>query len=147
MAQGRQLGGRPHGASHEARLVCGGVGSGHFACQLCGPLVEGKGLIGDVIFSQHQRGGSEGVGFDHIAARLQKLAMNCLHRIGAGENQIFIAALKGGAAEIIRAQIHLLQRGACGTVKYQHRPLRPMEALKKADSLNQLGCYCCSHVV
>ena len=146
MAQGRQLRGRPHGASHEARLLWGGVGSGHLAGQLCRPLVEGKGLVGDVVFSQHQRGGPEGVGFDHIAARLQKLAMHCLHSIGAGENQIFIAALKGSAAEIIGAQIHLLQRGACGTVEHQHRPLRPMEALKKADSLNQLGGYCRSHV-
>ena len=146
MAEGRQLGGWPHGASHETRLVWGGVGSGNFTGQLCCPLVEGKGLVGDVVFSQHQRGGPEGVGFDHIAARLQKLAMHCLHRIGAGENQIFIAALKGGAAEIIGAQIHLLQRGTCGTVEHQHWPLGPMQALKKADSLNQLGCYCRSHV-
>ena len=72
--------------------------------------------------------------------------MHCLNSIGAGENQIFIAALKGSAAEIIGAQIHLLQRGACGTVENQHRPPRTMQALKKADSRNQLGCYCLNHV-
>ena len=52
-----------------------------------------------------------------------------LHRIRSRENQIFIATFQGRTAEIRSGEVHLLQRGAGGAVKHQHRPIGAMQPL------------------
>ena len=144
--QGRQLGGGPHRAGYKAGLLGGGVGIRHLAGQFGSALVEGKGLIGDVVFRQHQGGGSEGVGLDHIGTHLQKLAMHGLHRIRAGEHQDFVAALQRWTAEVVGAQVHLLQRGAGGTVEHEHGPLGRVQPLQKTHPLSHPGCHRRAHL-
>jgi len=133
--EGGQLGGGAHRAGHEAGFLRGAVGIGHLAGQFGGALVDREGLILQVVFRQHGGGGPKGVGFDHIAAHLQELPVHRLHRIGAGEHQVFVAALQGRAAEILGAQIHLLQRGACGAVEHEHRMLRAVQTLEETNPL------------
>ena len=59
--------------------------------------------------------------------------MHRLHRIGPGDHQVFVAPLQGRTAEILSAQVHLLQRGAGGTVEHQHRSGRIVEAIQETD--------------
>ena len=136
MPERGQLGGGAHRAGHEAGLVRSGVGLRHLPRQLGGALVHGEGLILKVVLRQHDRSGTEGVGLDHIGTHLQELAVHRLHRIGAGEHQVLVTALQGRTAEILGRQVHLLQRGSSGAVEHQHRPLRAVQALKKADPLS-----------
>ena len=55
--------------------------------------------------------------------------MDGLHCIRPRKHQIFVAAFQGCAAKILSAEVHLLQRGAGGAVKHQHRPLGTMQPL------------------
>ena len=141
VAQRGQLGGWPHRSGHEARLIGGGKGISDLTGQLGGTLVDREGLILQVIFGQHNRGSPEGVGLDHIATHLQKLAVHSLHHIRPGEHQVFVAALQGQTAEIVGAQIHLLQRRARGPVKHQHRTLRAVQSLQKSHARLDGGAF------
>ena len=133
--QGGQLGGGPHRAGNKAGLLRGAVRVSHLARQFGGPFVDGKGLVLQVVFRQHRRGRPEGVGLDHIAAGIQELPVHRLHRIRAGEHQVFVAALQGRTAEIFGAEVHLLERGAGGPVEHQNRRPRAMQPLEKTDAL------------
>ena len=66
VAERGQLGGGTDRASHEAGLLRGAVLIGHRSGQFGGPLVEREGLVLEAVFGQHDRGGTEGVGLDHI---------------------------------------------------------------------------------
>ena len=133
VAERGQLGGGTDRAGHEAGLLRGAVLIGHRSGQFGGPLVEREGLVLEAVFGQHDRGGTEGVGLDYIGPDFQELAMHRLHRIGPGDHKVFVAALQDSAAEILGAQVHLLQRGAGGTVEHQHRPGRIVEAIQETD--------------
>ena len=59
--------------------------------------------------------------------------MHRLHRIRPGEHQVLVATLQSWAAEILGAQVHLLQRGAGGAIKHQNRPGRIVEPIQETD--------------
>ena len=135
VAKGWQLGGGSHRTRYKAGFLWRGVGIGHLASQFCGPLVDRKGLLLQVVLGEHGGCGPERIGFDHIATGFEKQSMDRLHRIRTGEHEVLVAPLKGGSAEILCRQIHLLQGGACGAVEHQNRLLRAMQAFQKADAL------------
>jgi len=133
--KGGQLGGGAHRTRHEARLVGGGVGIGHLPCQFGGAFVDREGLILKVVLRQHDRSRPEGVRLDHIAADVQELAVDRLHRVGPREHEVLVAALQGQAAEILGAEVHLLERGARGAIEHQHGVFGTMQALEETDPL------------
>ena len=57
--------------------------------------------------------------------------MHFLHRVGPGEHEVFVTAFQGRPAEVFRTQVHLLERGAGGAVKHQHRPINAVEPFEK----------------
>ena len=133
MAEGGQLRGGSDRAGHEAGLFRGAVAIGHVAGQFSGPLVERESLVLDAVFGQHDRGGAEGVGFDHIGPHLQELAMHGLHGVRPGDHQVLVATLQGRAAEILGAEIHQLQRRAGGAIEHEHRPGGFVKPIQKTD--------------
>ncbi len=120
VAEGGQFGGGSHGTGHEAWFLGGAVLIRHLPGEFRRLLVQGMGVILQAVFGQNDRGGTEGVGLDHIASRLQKLAMHRLNGIGPGDHQVLVATLQFQTAEVISRQIHLLQAGSGGPVEDEH---------------------------
>ena len=73
VSQRRQLGRRPH-RSRDKALASVEKARGNLACQLRGGEVDLVYLVLQVVFSQHDAGGAEGVGLHHVAAHASKYA-------------------------------------------------------------------------
>jgi hypothetical protein len=128
----------PNRAGNKTWLFRRGIGIRHLASQSGCPFIDRKSLILESVFGQHNGGGSKRVGFDHIASRLQKLAMHSLHGVRPGEHELLVAPFQGGPTEILGGQVEKLQRGAGGSVKNQHGLFRTVQPLQKADALGWL---------
>ena len=146
MAEGRELGGRPHGPRDKARLLRSAVFICDLTCQFRCTFVENESLILKVVFRQHHGRCTEGVGLDHITTSLQKLAMHSLNRVRTSDDEVFVATLENFTTEIRRREIHLLQRCTRGTVEHQHRPTGIVQTLEEARRFSDgLRLNCLHH--
>ena len=71
--------------------------------------------------------------------------MNRLDSIWACDHEILVAALKHLTAEIGCGQLHLLERGACGTVKDQNRTTGIVKSAQEAGGFGDGLCLDCLH--
>ena len=107
---------RPHGAGHPAGFVRRGDGVAGGAGDLRGPAVDLEDLVFQAVLGQHDVGGAEGVGLDDVGPRLQVGAVDLRDDIGPGQDQVFVAPLELGAAEIVGGEVALLELGPHGAV-------------------------------
>ena len=114
----------------------GAVAVCHLPGQFRGPLVDGEGLILQLVFGQHNGSGTEGIGFDHIAAHLQKLAMNFLHGLRTGEDQVFIATLQGGPPKSSAVRSICCSDVSGGAIEHQDWVVGAVEPIEKTNALH-----------
>ena len=89
------------------------------------------------VFGQDYRGAAERVRLDDVGARFQVAAMYVEHDVGPREDEVLVAAFQVRAAEILRRQVALLNRGARRAVKHE-------DAL--GQQLFQHLCCCRLHI-
>ncbi len=114
VAQRRQLGGGPHGAGHEARPAAGREIGGSFARQLHRGAIDLRDLVLQIVLAQHDAGGAEGVGLDHVAAGGKEAGVDVADDVRAAQHQQFVAAFL--APEVVRRRLAHLDVGAHGAV-------------------------------
>ena len=139
LAQAHELGAGADGAHHEPGALGGRVALG------CPPgdarSLKRQGILQprDLVLGEHDPGGPERVGFDHVGTRLEVPRVDRLDHIGAGEVEQFVAAVLrppckararvphiGGVAgrrsqhEVRLRQVGGLKLGAHRTVPDQH---------------------------
>jgi hypothetical protein len=72
------------------------------------------------VLGENDFGAAEAVGLDNIGARLVISAVHVCDDIGAREDKVFIAAFKGGSAEVCGGELTLLQHGSHGSVEHEN---------------------------
>ena len=77
------------------------------------------GPVGDPVLGEDQTEGPEGGGLHCVDAGGEVLAVHLADEIGAGEDEVLVAALEVGTAEIVGAEITALDPGAEGAVEDQ----------------------------
>ncbi len=135
---GDGLGGGAHRTRHEARPPRLGKGVGGLPRQRRRLLVQLQRPLRQAVFGQHQRRGAEAVGFDDVGAGCEIGAVNLRNHIRPGGDQVFVAALVGGAAEILGSQLPLLDQRPHGAVQHQNalrqRRLQRLPRLRHAPA-------------
>ncbi len=121
------LGGRAHGAAHEAQLpgLVGLTAGG--ARQLRRQAVELEGLVAEAVLVEHQRGGPESVGLDDVGPGLEVASVHQAHHVGPGAAEHLVAAFELLAAEVLGTQIGVLHRRARGPVEHENALLERLE--------------------
>ncbi len=76
--------------------------------------------VGQAVLGQHQRGPAEGIRLDHVRAGVEVLRVHPAHEIGAGQDQVLVAALELRAPEVLGSQVLALHPGARGPVEDQN---------------------------
>jgi hypothetical protein len=120
MAQRREFRGGSDGSCDEARFFRRAEAVGHAPRDSRGFEIELVGQVRDVVFGENDAGRTEGIGFDDIRPRFQKSTMHRFHGGGFGDDEILVAALEFGSAEILGRKILRLQVGTGGAVEYEH---------------------------
>ena len=72
-----------------------------------------------LIFGKHEGGAAEGVGLNDVGAGCEVGAMDIADDVGAGFDQVFVAAFERGAAEVGCRQIAVLEHSAHGPIEYE----------------------------
>ena len=106
------LGGRPHGARHEAGLVGHSGGIGQAPGQPGSFPVDVPGLVRQVVLRQHHRGCAEGVGLQDVGPGVKVALVNVGNYVRAGKYQVLVAPFVLRAAEVVRAQPSGLDGGS-----------------------------------
>ncbi len=100
---GGQLAGGADRAGHKAGLLGGGIFVGQAARQGGRRAVDLDHPLAQAVLAQGQPVGAEGIGLQHIHARLQEGAMHLRHRLGMADDQVIVTTVVALAAKIGRA--------------------------------------------
>ena len=84
----------------------GGVGS--CARDRAGEAIDFARVFGEPILGQHDRGAAEGVGLDDIGAGVEETVVQFADFVGARADQVLVASFELRAAEVGRAEMHVL---------------------------------------
>ena len=103
--------------------VAGGRGGlvGGLAGQAGRGQVDLLDAVLEAVLGQDDPEGPEGVGLDHVAADVEEGPVDGLHHVGPVQDHGLAAALEGGPAVVLGAQVGELQAGAHGAVE-DHDP-------------------------
>ena len=107
---------RTHGAGHPAGFFRCPYGVAGGAGDLRCPAVDFEDLLHQAVFGQHDVRGAEAVGLDDIGPGLQVGAVNVRDDVGAGQDQLLIAPLVLGPAEVVGGEVAFLELGSHGAV-------------------------------
>ncbi len=147
LAEGDELGSGAEGTGHEAATDLGGFGGlASRDCALDGGLADFGDEFGDIVFGEHDAGGSESVGFDNVATGIIVGAVNGGDDLGASEVEDFVAAIEGltvhaeggsgglgwprmsgGEGEVVEGQIGVLELGAHRAIPNQDTLFESMD--------------------
>ena len=127
MPERREPGAGADRADHEAGPVGGGEVGGHLLGDAGRGLVDVEGLVGDAVLGEHEAEGAEGGGLDRVDADLEVLGVHLRDEVGPGEHEVLVAALEGGAAEVVGAEVLVLDPGAEGAVEHEHALVERVE--------------------
>jgi hypothetical protein len=127
------LGGGTERAGGEARAGRSRELGRSLAGELGGNTVELARPLGQPILGEDDRGPAEGVALDDVGARRQVAAVDIQDHVRAGQDQMLVATLELGTAEVGSAELRRLDRRAHGAVEYED-PL-PQELLDEERSL------------
>ncbi len=112
VAERRELGAGADGADDPAGPVGRRVARGDLAGEGGGGAVQVAGDLGDVVLGQDDRERPEGGRLDRVDADGEELVVHLADEVGAGEDEVLVAPLEGGAAEVVGAEIVVLGPGA-----------------------------------
>ncbi|MGY3683781.1 hypothetical protein ACVWXU_007404 [Streptomyces sp. TE33382] len=119
VAQGGQLGARPHGTQHPA-LLSGG--RGELVGDLAGDTGAGFGEfvhpLGDVVLAEGREIRAEGVRLDAVHSDREVLLVHRPDDVGAGDVQNLVAAFE--VLEVLKGGVLRLEHGAHGAVGHHH---------------------------
>ena len=107
------------GAGDEAGPIGRGELPRRFDGELGGAPVERPRLGLEAVLGEHQRRAAEGVGLDDVGAGLEVGAVHVEDHVRPGADQVFVAALELGAAEVVRTELLGLQHGPGRAVEHQ----------------------------
>ena len=82
--------------------------------------VDLERLVGDAVLVEHEREGAEGRGLDRVDADREELVVHLRDEVGAGEDELLVAALERLAAEVVGAEVVALHPGAERAVEDEH---------------------------
>ena len=114
-----------------------GQPAGHFS----GLTIYPAGLLGKVVFGQHHRHSAEGVGFDNVGSGVQVALVNTGDNVGAGYDEVFVAAFVFRPPEILRAQTLALNRRSHRSVDYQDPTAGLEQRFQGVDALSYVHCH------
>ncbi len=117
LAEGGELGARPHRPGDEFRPVRRRVLVGQAPGQGRGGHVELVGALGQVVLGKYQGERAEAVGLDHVDADVEERAVEGLDHIGARRHEDLVAPLELRATEVVGSEVSQLQVGAGGAVE------------------------------
>ena len=115
---------RPHRARDESRLVRGREFFSGLAGELGGREVDVVSLGGQSEILQVAGGGVERIARDDIGTGLEIRRVNIENHVGAGQDQVVVAALVFGTAEVLCAKLARLDHRAHGAVEHQNALFR-----------------------
>ena len=102
--------GWPHGASNESWRA--GIQGSDFvrdgAGNLCRLVADVSGMVGQIIFTQYQRGRAKCISLDDVGACFQIIPMDFSDDIRAGDIEVLVTTFVTLSAEIFRAQASCL---------------------------------------
>ena len=117
---GDRFGGGAHGARDKTQSAGRGILVGSLARDFGRSQVQLVGLSSDSVFGEDDFGAAEAVRLDDIRPCFVIGAMNVDDDVGPRQDQIFIAALEGRAAEIVGGELTLLQHCSHGSVEHEN---------------------------
>ncbi len=97
------------------------------AGELRGVPVDLEGLVGDAVLVEHEREGAERRGLDRVDAGLRRTRRASARRVGAGGDEVLVAALERLAAEVVGAEVVALHPGAERAVEHEHALVERVE--------------------
>src|SRR5690606_16997722 len=92
-----------------------------------GGLVELVGPVGDAVLGEGDGEGAERGGLDRVHADPQERLVHAGDDVRAGLDQHLVAALEGGAAEVVGPEVELLDVRPEGAVEYDHALARRLQ--------------------
>ena len=137
----QRFGRRSHRAGHEARLVRRGVRPYGGARQFRGRLVDVARPVVQAELGQNHVRGTEGVRLDDVGAGVQKAVVNLRDDLRAGQDQMFVATVVLGAAEVFGAQISGLDGRPHRTVEQQHALGQPRAQVGRRGGKRRQGVF------
>ncbi len=138
------LGGGAHRAGDEARPVGGRVLRRRRARDAGRRDVDRVVLGLEPVLGQHQRRRPEGVGLEDVGAGGEKALVDALDDVWTGQDEILVAALEVGTAEVLGAEIEGLDRRPHGAV--EHEDALGEESLEKRRALCAVVGHGCGPV-
>ena len=69
------------------------------------------------VLGEHERGRAEGVGLEDVGAGSEETLVHALDDVGPRQHEVLVAALQVGAAEVVGAEVEVLDRRAHGAVE------------------------------
>ena len=125
---GRQVAGRSDRAGHEALLAGGSP------CDLRSPRVDLERVLAESPLGELQARALEGVGLDHLRARVEHRAVDALDHVGAIEHERLVALAREPAI-VLAGELELLERGAHAAVVDDDAPLDRLKVVAHQKSL------------
>ena len=103
-----------------AGAAVGGEVVGDLSCETGRSDVELVGLVGDVVFGEHQREAAEARGLDGVDADLEECRVHPPDRVRSREAQHLVAPLERGTAEVVGGEVEVLDVGAERAIEDDH---------------------------
>ncbi len=89
------------------------------AGELGGALIDSMGLVRETVLAEDVGDCAKGRGFDKVGAHFEEALMHLADSVGAGEDDVFVAALVLRAAEVLGSEIEPLDIGAERAVDHE----------------------------